>query len=195
MVAQTVAAGGLASVRPQSGSPPGIQRYSKTLCGRASTQFPDFPKTDISHIEVDVTSPKHPVTLTWSGPNASKGATGPFHGSPGAGRCRFNCDVEAQSQTNDSFCTPKGGRTVEKYACALGSDARATNATFFHGARGIAFHYYPSVPNYPASHGCVRIQSGHAARLIYDNSRRNVTSVNVSGTWTRGTRKGKPVCY
>jgi hypothetical protein len=165
------------------------QFYSARICGRPSTQFPDFPETYISQIDVGLTSPDHNVTLTWAGPNASSCETGPFHSSPGAGECDLNCDNESTSQTSGSMCTPKGTRQVEGYACALGSDSRATNATYFHRGRGIAFHYFPSVPNYPASHGCVRLGL-HAAQLIYDNSRRDVTNVTVGGTWTRGS-----VCY
>jgi hypothetical protein len=29
--------------------------------------------------------------------------------------------------------------------------------------RGIALHYFPSVPDYAASHGCVRLELEHAA--------------------------------
>jgi lipoprotein-anchoring transpeptidase ErfK/SrfK len=36
-------------------------------------------------------------------------------------------------------------------------------ASYFVG--GIAMHEYPSVPEYPASHGCVRLPAGDAARL------------------------------
>jgi L,D-transpeptidase catalytic domain/Putative peptidoglycan binding domain len=36
-------------------------------------------------------------------------------------------------------------------------------ASYFVG--GIAMHEYPSVPSYPASHGCVRLPAGDAARI------------------------------
>jgi lipoprotein-anchoring transpeptidase ErfK/SrfK len=36
-------------------------------------------------------------------------------------------------------------------------------ASYFVG--GIAFHEYPSVPSYPASHGCVRVNAYDAPRL------------------------------
>jgi lipoprotein-anchoring transpeptidase ErfK/SrfK len=31
--------------------------------------------------------------------------------------------------------------------------------------RGYAIHGYPSVPNYPASHGCIRIPNPNAAAV------------------------------
>ncbi len=36
-------------------------------------------------------------------------------------------------------------------------------AAYFVG--GIATHQYPHVPEYPASHGCVRLPEGDAARV------------------------------
>jgi lipoprotein-anchoring transpeptidase ErfK/SrfK len=36
-------------------------------------------------------------------------------------------------------------------------------ASYFIG--GIAMHEYPSVPSYPASHGCVRLPAGDAERM------------------------------
>src|SRR5688572_25005881 len=50
-----------------------------------SLRSSDFPDTHISLIHLDLTSPHHWVTLTWSGPHASDQETGPFHSSPGAG--------------------------------------------------------------------------------------------------------------
>ncbi len=167
---------------------PQIQLYASRICDRPSTQFPDFPDTYISQIDLDLTSPNHYVTLTWTGPNASSGDTGPFHSSPGAGLCSLDCDDGPSSRRSGSCCTPKGSRSVEKYKCVMSGHPTATNVTYFHWDRRIAFHYFPSVPNYPASHGCVRLGL-NAARLIYDNSRRSLTTVNVGGTWT-GTR-----CY
>jgi peptidoglycan hydrolase-like protein with peptidoglycan-binding domain len=38
-------------------------------------------------------------------------------------------------------------------------------ASYFHG--GYAFHQYPDVPGYPASHGCVRIAKGDASVMWY----------------------------
>jgi hypothetical protein len=167
--------------------PQTLQLYKAKICGRSSTQFRDFPKTHITEIGVNLSSKK--VSLTWTGPSASKGNKGPFRCSAGAGLCGLDCNDKATSKRSGSMCTPKGTRSVEKYACALSGYPQAKNATYFDWGRRVAIHYFPSVPSYPASHGCVRIASLHAARLIYDNSRKSVTKVNVSGTW-----KGS-VCY
>jgi hypothetical protein len=167
-------------------SPP-IQRYVSKICGRASTQFSDFPDTYIRDVSVDLTSPDHNVKLTWAGPNAAKGSKGPFHSSPGAGCCDLDCDDVTTSNKDGSRCTPKGGPfKIHSYGCAMSAYPEATDVSYF-SRPGIALHFYPSVPNYPASHGCVRLGAG-AAQLIYDNSRKDVTDVTVSGTWKRGAK-------
>jgi hypothetical protein len=145
----------------------------------------DFPQTFISAIEVDLTSPNHWVTLTWAGPHASSGETGPFHSSPGAGTGSNNCDDETVSRTSGSNCTPKGQRLVEGFADHLRSHRACRFVTWFHLRRGIAFHSHAHVPNYPASHGCVRLDE-RIAQLIHNNARSGVTTVTVSGTWRRG---------
>ena len=43
-------------------------------------------------------------------------------------------------------------------------------ASYFVG--GIAFHEYPDVPPYPASHGCVRVPAPEAP-LVYEFARLN----------------------
>lgn len=45
----------------------------------------------------------------------------------------------------------------------LNSDSRATYVTWFMQSRGIALHYFPIVPDYAASHGCMRIEFGACA--------------------------------
>ena len=75
----------------------------------------------------------------------------------------------------------------------------AKNVSWF-DRNGIAFHFYPSVPKWPASHGCVRVGM-EASRLIYDNTVEHTTTVDVDGTWKRhdavcwscggGAKKGK----
>lgn len=168
------------------------------ICGRPSTRMADYPRTYISDINVDVTSPSHSVTLGWKGPSASSGPTGGFHSSPGAGNCALNCDDSKTSQKSDTHCTPKDGSwPVDYTACDMAPKyPDAKNVTYFQRS-GIALHYYPSVPNYPASHGCVRLASLHASQVIHDNSVAGTTMVNVTGTWKRGTdpSTGKPVCY
>jgi lipoprotein-anchoring transpeptidase ErfK/SrfK len=55
--------------------------------------------------------------------------------------------------------------------------------TWFDTKRGIALHFYPFVPDYPASHGCVRL-GDYAAQLIHNNSKIGETEVVVDGPWT-----------
>jgi hypothetical protein len=145
----------------------------------------DFPQTYIQQISVSLDDPDHSVTLTWTGPKADSQQTGPFRSSPGAGLKGLNCDDDATSRRSGSKCTPKGTRSVEGFARRLNSDSRATHVTWFMQSRGIALHYFPIVPEYAASHGCVRIELLDVARLIQDNSLVDDTQVVVSGTWTK----------
>ena len=145
----------------------------------------DFPRTYIQQISVSLDDPDHSLTLTWTGPEAVSQETGPFRTSPGAGLKGLNCDDDATSRRSGSKCTPKGTRAVEGFQRRLNSEPRATYVTWFMQSRGIALHYFPSVPEYAASHGCVRIELQDVARLIQDNSLVDDTQVVVSGTWTK----------
>jgi len=145
----------------------------------------DFPQTFIQQISVSLDDPDHSLTLTWTGPEADSQETGPFRSSPGAGLKGLNCDDDATSQRSGSKCTPKGTYPVQGFQRRLNSDSRATYVTWFVQRRGIALHYFPSVPEYAASHGCVRIELVDVARLIHDNSLVDDTEVVVSGTWTK----------
>jgi hypothetical protein len=145
----------------------------------------DFPQTYIEQISVSLDDPGHSLSLTWTGPKADSQETGPFRTSPGAGLKGLNCDDDATSRRSGSKCTPKGTRPVEGFQRRLNSDSRATYVTWFVQRRGIALHYFPIVPEYAASHGCVRIESVDVARLIQDNSIVGDTQVVVSGTWTK----------
>jgi hypothetical protein len=145
----------------------------------------DFPQTYIQQISVSLDDPDHSLTLTWTGPKADSQETGPFRTSPGAGLKGLNCDDDATSRRSGSKCTPKGTRPVQGFQRRLNSEPRATYVTWFMQSRGIALHYFPSVPDYAASHGCVRIESVDVARLIQDNSLVDDTQVVVSGTWTK----------
>ena len=145
----------------------------------------DFPQTHIQQISVRLDDPDHRLTLTWTGPSAASQKTGPFRTSPGAGLRGLNCDDAATSRRSGSKCTPKGTYPVQGFQGRLNSDSRATYVTWFKQSRGIALHYFPIVPKYAASHGCVRIQSVDVARLIQDNSLVSDTQVVVSGTWTK----------
>jgi L,D-transpeptidase catalytic domain len=149
----------------------------------------DFPNTYIKQISVSLDDPKHWLTLSWTGPNSLSQEVGPFRTSPGAGIRGLNCDDAATSRRSGTKCTPKGMFTVEGFQRRLNSDSRATFVTWFMQRRGIALHYFPIVPAYAASHGCVRIESKHVAQLIQDNSQVDKTQVIVSGTWTKPPRQ------
>jgi hypothetical protein len=145
----------------------------------------DFPQTYIQQISVTLDDPDHSLTLTWTGPKADSQETGPFRTSPGAGLKGLNCDDDSTSRRSGSKCTPKGTHPVQGFQRRLNSDSRATYVTWFVQRRGIALHYFPIVPEYAASHGCVRIESVDVARLIQENSLVDDTQVMVSGTWTK----------
>jgi hypothetical protein len=129
------------------------------------------------------------VALSWRNANLSPGATLPtsFRTSPGAGNCDRDCSDPAQSQRSGSHCTEIGPFVVQGHECHLPSDQRARFVTWFNYAREIAFHYYPDVPNYPASHGCARLpQEPRAAEWIYDNVLPGITRVSVTRDSTAG---------
>jgi hypothetical protein len=149
----------------------------------------DFPETYIREISVKLEDPDHPVTLTWTGPQASAQDSGPFRSSPGAGLKGLNCDDTATSRRSGSKCTPKGTFTVSGFQDSLNSDSRATHVTWFFRERGIGLHYFPSVPKSAASHGCVRLEKKSVAQLIQSNSRIGLTSVIVDGTWTKPSKQ------
>src|SRR5438094_3941646 len=145
----------------------------------------DFPQTYIQQISVRLDDPDHPLTLTWTGSNAASQQTGPFRTSPGAGLRGLNCDNDATSRRSGSKCTPKGIYPVQGFQRSLNSDSRATYVTWFMQRRGIALHYFPIVPAYAASHGCVPIQSVDVARLMQDASLVVNTQLVVSGAGTQ----------
>jgi len=145
----------------------------------------DFPNTYIEQISVRLDDPDHSVTLTWTGPQAAAQETGPFRSSPGAGLKGLNCDDVAISRRSGSKCTPKGTFVVSGFQQRLNSDARATYVTWFVRERGVALHYFPSVPKYPASHGCVRLEAPRVAQLIQSNCRADLTKVVIDGVWTK----------
>jgi hypothetical protein len=175
--------------RPKA-DPKAAKRKSPEAAAAARPQRNgDFPNTYIRTISVRLEDPNHPVTLTWTGPNAGAQETGPFRSSPGAGARGLNCDLTATSRRSGSNCTPKGTFTVTGFAPRLNSHPEATDVTWFVPARGIALHYYPSVPKYAASHGCVRLETRRVAQLIQNNSRAGITKVIVDGTWTKPPRQ------
>jgi hypothetical protein len=167
---------------------PGRQTW-QALLQAAGPLGNDDSQTYIQQISVSLDDPDHWLTLTWTGPNADSQETGPFRTSPGAGLRGLNCDNEATSRRSGSKCTPKGTYPVQGFQRRLNSDSRATYVTWFMQRRGIALHYFPIVPEYAASHGCVRIESEDVARLIQNNSRVDETQVIVSGTWTKPSKQ------
>lgn len=178
------------AVKPPAAQPAKKQPVAtKAVATRATADHPQrnagFPSTYIKEIVVSLDDPDHWVTLKWTGPQAASQETGPFRSSPGAGNKGVNCDLGPTSRRSGSHCTPKGTRTVAGFARRLNSDSRAEYVTWFHQGRGIAFHYFPVVPKYAASHGCVRLETKRTARLIQDNSRVDRTLVTVGGTWTK----------
>ena len=168
-------------------------RNKELALGEVSAAHPlrvsDFPETYIKQISVRLEDPDHPVTLTWTGPQAAGQESGPFRSSPGAGLKGLNCDDPATSQRSGSKCTPKGTFAVSGFQDSLNSDSRATCVTWFFRARGIALHYFPSVPKSAASHGCVRLELKRVAQLIQSNSRIDLTSVVVDGTWAKPSKQ------
>jgi hypothetical protein len=168
---------------------PGLQTWQALLQAAGPLRNDDSSQTYIREISVSLDDPDHWLTLTWTGPNADSQETGPFRTSPGAGLRGLNCDNEATSRRSGSKCTPKGTYPVQGFQRRLNSDSRATYVTWFMQRRGIALHYFPIVPDYAASHGCVRIESEDVARLIQKNSRVDETQVVVSGTWTKPSKQ------
>jgi L,D-transpeptidase catalytic domain len=162
-----------------------MQPASAAVSAASSVRNSDFPNTYISQISVRLDDPDHSVALTWTGPQAAAQETGPFRSSPGAGLKGLNCDDSATSRRSGSKCTPKGTFVVSGFQGHLNSDSRATYVTWFARARGIGLHYFPSVPKYPASHGCVRLESKRVAQLIQSNSRVDLTNVVIEGTWIK----------
>jgi hypothetical protein len=175
---------------PDKGKEPSPKRLELVSVSAAHPlRNSDFPETYIKQISVKLDDPDHPVTLTWTGPQAAEQESGPFRSSPGAGLKGLNCDDTATSRRSGSKCTPKGTFTVSGFQDSLNSDSRATYVTWFVRERGIALHYFPSVPKSAASHGCVRLQLKSVAQMIQSNSRIDLTSVVIDGTWTKPSKQ------
>jgi hypothetical protein len=176
-----------------SPAPIGWQLYQATICNgevneHPSTQPRDFPATYISKINVSLTNQR--VTLDWTGPSVAEAeqnvrdATGDgiINCTTGAGvNGQPSCNNVAHSKTAGSCCTPIGRFTLGAQSCVT-SRLGLQNFSGFQRA-GVGFHYYSSVPGHPASHGCVRLHRG-ASKIIFDSARSNVTTVEVSGSYT-----------
>ncbi len=136
-------------------------------------------QTYISKVIVDLW--KQEVTLEWMGANAAVQPKGPFHCSPGEGVTGMDCDDIPTSKRGGTNCTPKGEFLVNYHERRFSQFPQAEWVTRFQDdARGIALHYYPTVPEYPDSNGCVRITSQEIAKLIHDN-----TEAGKSTVWVR----------
>ena len=165
--------------------------YALGDAARAGKRFnlamrnPDFPRTHIEAIYIDLTGPDHWVHLKWSGPLAEQGPIGPWQSTPGRGKPEFDCNDVADSNMIDSFCTPKGVFPVVGFADHLNLSLKCTYATWIiHDPRYIAMHAHHDRPRRPASSGCVRLPF-EAAKLIHNNSIAGITLVSIDGQWER----------
>ncbi len=181
------------ALEKRDAAPASAAKPKAPLRAAASAAHPlrnsDFPRTYLKQISVSLNDPDHWMTLTWTGPQAASQETGPFRTSPGAGVKGLNCDNAVTSRRSGTKCTPKGTLTVSGFQQRLNSDARAVFVTWFMRARGVALHYFPSVPTHAASHGCVRIESKRVAQLIQENARIDLTKVTVDGTWSKPAKQ------
>jgi hypothetical protein len=181
-----------------------------SLCGRPSgstTRVSGFTGsatgTHISNITITINaSTTSTLTLTWAnGGLSTQTLPTDFNFSPGAGNCTTDCSDQCNSNQSGSHCTPispppagygASDFIVQGYSCALRSTPSATFVTWFHYARGVAFHYL-DVPSHPASHGCVRMEhSARGAEWIYDNTLPGITTVTVNRDPAGGPG---PKCY
>ena len=135
-------------------------------------------QTYISKVIVDLW--KQEVTLEWMGPDAAAQEKGPFHCTPGEGISGVDCDNPVTSQRSGTNCTPKGEFKVIRHEDYFSEFPKAKWVTRFQDdSRGIALHYYPIVPEYPDSKGCVRIASLGVARRIHDNTKSGKSIISV----------------
>ena len=71
--------------------------------------------------------------------------------------------VQRAIHVSSGGATPRGRFSIirrEMYSWSRPFSVTLPYAQYFHG--GFAFHEYPSVPGYPASHGCVRLPAPEA---------------------------------
>jgi hypothetical protein len=146
---------------------------------------PDFPATHIAVVQVDVTAPSNSVHLVWSGPLACQAPIGPWRSSVGRGSPGMDCNDVVDSNTLDSYCTPKGVFPVAGFDDRLNCAPACCYVSWvIHEPRYIAIHSHTEIPFQPASHGCIRVPL-ELAKLIHNNSLAGVTLVHIYGTWTR----------
>jgi hypothetical protein len=146
---------------------------------------PDFPRTHIEAVYIDLSAPTAGVHIKWAGPMASDGPTGPWRHTPGRGGECVDCDKVENSNTVDSRCTPKGAFPVVGFADHLRLNPSCLYATWvLYTPRYIAIHSHIDLPSVPASSGCIRMPYA-TAKLIHNNSVVGVTIVSIYGTWQR----------
>jgi hypothetical protein len=150
-----------------------------------SMRNPDFPRTYITEIHINLSAPTNGVRIHWTGSLADVAPTGPWRFTPGRGTDGFDCDDVGQSNTTGSRCTPKGVFKVAGFTDHLEETPYCLYGTWvIHEPRFIAIHSHPDLPVFPASSGCIRM-SYETAKLIHNNSLAGVTLVSISGTWQR----------
>ncbi len=146
---------------------------------------PDFPKTYIEAVYLDVTSPNHWLSLSWTGPRAQVGPVGPWRANPGRGKPNFDCNDITGSNMIDSWCTPKGVFPAAGFADHLDGVTECHYVTWVvHEPRYIGLHSHRIIPKHSASHGCIRVPYD-VAQLIHNNSRVGLTLIHIDGQWTR----------
>ena len=111
----------------------------------------DFPQTYIQQISVSLDDPDHSLTLTWTGPKADSQEAGPFRTSPGAGLKGLNCDDDATSRRSVQNVLRKERVQWKASNEGLTANLVLRTCTWFMQSRGIALHYFPSVPESAAS--------------------------------------------
>ncbi|MEM6392099.1 MAG: L,D-transpeptidase [Planctomycetota bacterium] len=158
-------------------------------------RHPDFPNTFIQDVFIDLTDGRAHTRIVWAGPEAAEPIdlvaeleptpipTGPWRVSGGRGVPGTDCNDPETSNTNDTLCTPKGTFVVAGFADQLYSVPTCHYATWVvHWPRYIAIHSHTTMPRYPASGGCIRMNYG-VAKLIHNNSVTGVTRVHIGGRW------------
>lgn len=150
---------------------------------------PDFPRTYIEAIYIDLSAPTNGVHLKWTGPNASQGPIGPWQLTPGRGSEGVDCDDPEESNRFGSLCTPKGIFPVAGFADHLEQTPICRYATWvLYAPRYVAIHSHVELPTTPASAGCVRVPY-EAAKLIHNNSLVGITMIHIGGTWQGVAKK------
>jgi hypothetical protein len=144
---------------------------------------PNFPQTHIAVVDVNLAAPTNGIRLGWAGPGANEAPTGPWRLTSGAGRPGLNCDDVIDSNTPESYCTPKGLFPVAGFADHLNSNVRCRYATWVvHEPRYVAIHSHSELPAKPSSAGCIRVPY-EVAKLIHNNAIVGVTIIHIHGRW------------